>query len=314
MRLTWLADGFRSAGLRVVEEPDWLSRGGQWLRGRPIGAIQHHTARPVPYNVRALYRPERIKCNFNVKPDGTVHVIAAGTCDYSTGPGSKTVRDETARGVAPSGTAKARGLPDDAGGNAWYINNETDHLGHGEPIPAVQYDAVLKCWLVIFDQMGWAAERLIAHGEWTARKVDPRWNDKNCHQNMEDLRADLRSALGSGAPLIHQVQEDEEDTMLPFHFSDGFNEPSGKGRVHKREDVKVLQALLGMADDDIDGKYGDATVSKVKAICGGDGKTVDGACYVKIQESYMMSLLRDGGNGLSQTEANGLYARKEHQH
>jgi hypothetical protein len=317
MKLTWLADGFRSIGLRVVEEPNWESRGNAWLRGRPIGALQHHTAKPVPYPVRNLYTPPRIKCNFNVKPDGTVHVIAAGSCTYSTGEGSLTVREETAKGIAPSNTAKARGLANDAGGNTWYVTNETDHLGKGQPIPKAQYDAVLKCWIVIFDKMGWTAERLIAHGEWTDRKTDPGWNEKNSHENLEDLRADLRAALGGGAVRLMTVpthEEEEDDTMLPLHFTDGFSEPTGKGRTRKREDVKLLQALLGMSDADIDGKYGDETVRLVKAVCGGNGKTVDGECYIKIQEAYLMSMLRDTGNGLTEEEANGLYARKGHTH
>lgn len=49
-----------------------------------------------------------------------------------------------------------------------------------------------------------------------------------------------------------------------------------------------------------------ATVRRVKAICGGDGKTVNGECYIKIQETYLMSILRDAGNGLTEDEANGI--------
>jgi hypothetical protein len=325
MKLTWLAEEFRRAGLRVVEEPGWEDRGKSWVKGRPIGALQHHTAAPVPYPVRSLYLPVRIKCNFNVKADGTIHVIAAGSCNYSTGEGSAAVRKETSKGVAPSGTAKARGLPNDAGGNAWYLTNETDHLGDGGPIPKAQYEAVLGCWIVIFDRMGWTAERLIGHGEWTDRKTDPRWNDKNSHHNLEDLRADLRSALGGETTRLSTTMtvmtamtapatEEDDDTMLPLHFHDGFSEPTGKGRTRKRDDVKLLQALLGMSDDDIDGKYGDEVAGRVKAICGGDGKVVDGQCYIKIQESYLMSFLRDTGNGLTEDEANAIYSRKNHSH
>jgi hypothetical protein len=102
--------------------------------------------------------------------------------------------------------------------------------------------------------------------------------------------------------------------LLPLHFSDGFSEPTGKGRARKREDVKLLQSMLGMNDADIDGKYGEETVRRVKAICGGDGKTVDGDCYIKIQEAYLTSMLRDAGNGLTEDAANGIYARKGHSH
>jgi hypothetical protein len=320
MRLTWLADEFRSAGLRVVEEPDWEARGREWRDGRPVGGVQHHTAKPVPRNVRSLYLPKLIKCNFNVKPDGTVHVICAGSCNFSTGPGSKTVLKETQEDIAPSNNAKARKLEDGMDGNPFYINNETDHLGDGGEIPDVQYDAVLACWVVIFKRMGWSANRLIAHGEWTSRKPDPHWNDKDPHQNLEDLRTDLAAALG-GAPsarlsmmAVQPKREEEEDAMLPLVFGDGFSEPTGKGRTAKREDVKVLQAMLGMSNDDIDGRYGTETKRKVAEICGGDGEIVDGACFITLQENYMMSFLQVGGNGLTEDEADDLYAAKGHEH
>jgi hypothetical protein len=294
MKLTWLADEFRRAGLRVAEESGWEDRGAHWRTGRPFGAIQHHTAAPVPFNVRALTTP-LIKCNFNVKPDGTVHVIAAGSCDFSAGSGSQVVLDEVRKDVSPSGTAKARGLLENVSGNPLFINNETDHLGKGQPIPAVQYDVVIKCWVVIFERMGWHPNRLIGHGEWRARKPDPAWNEKSSHNNMEDMRADLAVALAGVRPSPTITQED--DTMLPLHFTDGFSDPTGQGRTRKRDDVKVLQAMLGFTDDDIDGKYGEGTVAKVKAIVGGNGKIVDGMAYIRIQEAYLQSFLRSSDNG-----------------
>jgi hypothetical protein len=184
-------------------------------------------------------------------------------------------------------------------GNPLFINNETDHLGKGQPIPDVQYDAVVKCWVVIFKRMGWHPNRLIAHGEWRARKPDPAWNAKNSHTNMEDMRADLAVALAGGRRSVRPSTTipEEDDTMLPLHLTDGFNEPTGQGRTRKRDDVKVLQAMLGFSDDDIDGKYGEETVRKVKAIVGGNGKTVDGKAYIRIQEEYLQSFLRSSDNG-----------------
>jgi hypothetical protein len=298
MKLTWLADEFRRAGLRVAEESGWEDRGAHWRTGRPFGAIQHHTAAPVPFNVRALTTP-LIKCNFNVKPDGTVHVIAAGSCNFSSGSGSQVVLDEVRKDISPPGTAKERGLLENVGGNPLFINNETDHLGKGQPIPDVQYDAVIKCWVVIFTRMGWHPNRLIAHGEWRSRKPDPAWNAKNSHANMEDMRADLAVALAGGQRSVRRSTTitKEDDTMLPIHFTDGFNEPTGQGRTRKRDDVKVLQAMLGFTDDDIDGRYGKETVAKVKAMVGGNGKTVDGKAYIRIQEQYLQSFLRSSDNG-----------------
>jgi hypothetical protein len=116
---------------------------------------------------------------------------------------------------------------------------------------------------------------------------------------MEDMRADLAVALAGGRRSVRRSTTitEEDDTMLPLHFTDGFNEPTGQGRTRKRDDVKVLQAMLGFTDDDIDGKYGDGTVAKVKAIAGGNGKTVDGKAYVRIQEEYLQSFLRSSDNG-----------------
>jgi hypothetical protein len=102
-----------------------------------------------------------------------------------------------------------------------------------------------------------------------------------------------------GPPSIQRSQTsiEEDDTMFPLHFTDGFNEPKEQGRTRKRDDVKVLQAMLGFSHVDIDGRYGDETVRKVKAIVGGNGKTVDGMAYIKIQEEYLRSFLRSSDNG-----------------
>ncbi len=297
VKLTWLADEFRSAGLKVAEVAGWEDRGSHWLTGRPVGAIQHHTAAPVPFPLRTLTTP-LIRCNFNVKTDGTVHVIAAGSCNFSAGEGDERILDEVRSDISPSGTALARGMATDFGGNAFFINNETDHLGEVQPITDAQYEAALRCWIVIFTKLGWHPNRLIAHGEWRAVKSDPKWNEKDCHQNLEDMRADLATALAGGRLSLGEIGTVlEEDTMLPLRFTDGFSEPSGKGRTRKREDVKVLQAMLGLADGDIDGKYGAETARKVKAIAGGNGKTVDGLAYVKIQETYLAAFFRSTDNG-----------------
>jgi murein DD-endopeptidase MepM/ murein hydrolase activator NlpD len=57
----------------------------------------------------------------------------------------------------------------------------------------------------------------------------------------------------------------------------------------------VLQAMLGFADADIDGMYGEETVRRVKTHTGGDGKTVDGKTYIRIQREDLRSFLRAQG-------------------
>jgi len=202
MMLIDLADWFREAGLTVIEEPDWKTRGVTWS---PIGMMQHHTAPPNPYPIYKLYPPlsgsNRIKANFAVTATGVVHTIAAGACNYSSGTGSGTVIGETNRDVAPSGTAASRGLIDNAVGNMLFVNNETDHPGDGSPIPAAQYEACVKAWAVLCRHMGWTANRVISHGEFTARKIDPRWNGQDSHEAMVDMRVDVEEALKEAEPV-----------------------------------------------------------------------------------------------------------------
>lgn len=206
--LRFMASKFRAAGLTVVEEPGWQTRGVEFYgpAGDPIGCMQHHTAPPVPFPVSNLYSSGRIKANFNVKPDGTIHVIAAGACTYSSGSGSSIVRNETRASIAPSGTARQRGLVDNAGGNHWYVNNETDHHGDGRPIPTPQYDACVTAWAVICRHFGWSPNRIVAHAEWTARKIDPYWNGRDAHLNLSDIRRDVTIRLGN-TPEDPEVEE-----------------------------------------------------------------------------------------------------------
>ena len=195
-RLDWLADSLRAAGLTVVEEPGWRERGRLW---NPIAGMIHHTASAPPHPVEELYRtrkrkysgPRRIKCNFNVKDTGVIHVIAAGCCSYATGPGSRIVLDEIRRDVVPRGPAHERDLPDDHGpGNLHFVNCEADHPGGGEAMPEEQERSIVVAFAAIFREMGLNYHRLIGHNEWTKRKVDPRWNGmKNRTPHLRELLA-----------------------------------------------------------------------------------------------------------------------------
>lgn len=209
--LVWLADAFRAAGINVVEEPSWKTRGRAWggAGGLPDGGMQHHTAPPVPFNVRALYPKPlgtldkgRIKANWNVKQDGTLHVIAAGACTFSSGPGTNAVLQEVRAGKAPTGTALKRQFMDDADGNPFFLNNETDHAGDGSPIPDPQYLTVVRAWVAVCAELGWPAAKIIAHGEWTRRKPDPAWDDEDSHMNLQRIRADVGAALQGGGITV----------------------------------------------------------------------------------------------------------------
>ncbi len=199
-----LALALRLAGLNVVEEPGWKTRGADtWAVGKPEGVIEHHTAAPNPYPIKKLYGIQ-IKCNMATHPDGTVFMVAYYRCNYSSGPGSKTVLvDNVRKSVPPPANARTRGLVDNWGGNRHFWNFENSHLGQGQPLPRVQFDAIVESTRVVIDYWGLNANQVIGHSEWSRRKTDPYWDSDR--RAIEDIRAALygdNPGNGEGTVLL----------------------------------------------------------------------------------------------------------------
>jgi hypothetical protein len=240
--------------------------------------MQHHTACCVPYPVGRLYNG-KIKCNTNTKADGTVHIVAAGACNFSSGPGNKRVWKEARAGVAPTGSARSRGLPDDWGGNAFYFNDESDHWGQGQPLPSAHYNARIISWGVICVELGMSPNSIIAHGEHTQRKIDPRWNGKLLHANMVQMRADVRAWIG-GSPLPPPVPGGL-DMYQPVKFGD--ESPA----VLEWQEVLVFAlgqdiTYPGGPPNGLDSDYGGKVRDAVIAVAGGDGMKIDAAVGAKL--------------------------------
>lgn len=174
-----LAD-LRTAGLHVVEEPKWKTRGNRWnVNGQPEGICQHHTAPPNPYPINKLYGPPffRIKCNVATHEDGTLYLVAYGACNYSTGYGSwKVLRENVRKSIAPTHNGLVRGLKS---GNRHFWNYENSHPGDGSPIPQVQLDTIIESTRIVIDHFGLDPNQIISHAEWSKRKIDPFWNGSN---------------------------------------------------------------------------------------------------------------------------------------
>ena len=202
-----------AAGLKVVEEPGWKTRGyDTWAVGRPEGIIQHHTAPPNPYPIKALYRDGKIKCNMATHEDGTLYLVAYFRCNYSSGPGSKTVLTENVRkSIPPPANAAQRGLADNWGGNRHFWNFENSHPGDGSPLPQVQYDTIVGATHVVMGHFNIDAEQVISHAEWSRRKIDPRWNGSN-RIAIEQIRDDLYTG---GSP-----SNGEGTVLLPMELVD----------------------------------------------------------------------------------------------
>lgn len=200
------------AGLTVVEEPGWKTRGANtWAVGKPEGVIEHHTAPPNPYPVKALYRDGKIKCNMATHPDGTVFLVAYNRCNYSSGPGSKVVLVENVRkSIPPPANARTRGLADNWGGNRHFWNFENSHEGDGRPLPTVQFDAIVESTRVVLDHFGLNANQVIGHSEWSYRKIDPYWDGNR--RAIEEIRSAL---YGAGNP-----SNGEGTVLLPMELVD----------------------------------------------------------------------------------------------
>ena len=196
MSANQLLANLKSAGLKVVEEPGWATRGNRWnVNGKPEGVMQHHTAPPNPYPIKALYPTTalqyRIKCNMATHPDGTLFMVAYKACNYSSGPGMLDVlKNNVRKSIAPTHNALKRGLK---GGNRHFWNYENSHPGDGSPIPEVQLETIIESTRIVINHFELDVEQIISHAEWTRRKIDPRWNGSNriaINQIREGVRSD----------------------------------------------------------------------------------------------------------------------------
>jgi hypothetical protein len=206
LRLDWLADIHRDVGLTVIEHTGWKTRTMRPFDDyTPVGLLNHHTAGSsvlTDYPNPPYYRNSSLedKCNITIRGDGTVVVLNAGWA-FDSGNGDRKVLAAVQADQpvpAPSDTYNASGNPAGSnpgvGGNAWFIDNEVQHLGNGTYIADAQRDALIRSNAAICTHMGWnPATRLIGHREWTTRKVDPRWSGFT--NPMPQIRQDTQGAM-----------------------------------------------------------------------------------------------------------------------
>lgn len=153
---TGIVDQLRKFGLKVVEVPGWKTRGGSGFR--PGGVVAHHTGpwSTVDGMIRLL-RDGRSDlpgplCQVGLAPDGTCHVVAAGTANHA-------------------GTGGWRELS----GNSRVFGIEAIHSGSAStPWPQVQVDAFIRCSAALGALAGRDGRWVCGHKEWAPRrKIDP---------------------------------------------------------------------------------------------------------------------------------------------
>ncbi|WP_139978319.1 peptidoglycan recognition protein family protein [Nocardioides litoris] len=186
MRISWLGDVLRAAGVQVVEEPGWLTRTANGTLD-PIGVLWHHTAAPssasnpspalgVCINGRAdLPGP---LCHALVDYFGVFHLVSANYANHA-------------------GTARASGPVPAGSGNVMLIGWEIDYAGDGgggvvQQMTSAQYDASLKATAAVLRQLGRDASYARGHRETsTTGKIDPSFID------LDTMRADVARLMGS---------------------------------------------------------------------------------------------------------------------
>jgi LysM repeat protein len=179
--LTWMADAFRKNGLRVKEVKGWKTRGREGTFD-PRGVVFHHTASsPQGGSAPALGVVTKGRsdlpgplCNVLVARDGTVHVIAAGRCNHA-GEGGP-----------------FRNIPRDSA-NSFLAGVEVENNGVGERWSKELIETLDVLFATMLLGLRRRAMWLIAHKEWTTRKIDPA--DGRGGLDMDERRTLVRRRL-----------------------------------------------------------------------------------------------------------------------
>jgi hypothetical protein len=240
--LSWLPEVLEDAGLKVAEQPGWLTRGRGDV-GSIKGVVCHHTAGPATGNMpslgivtngrEGLPGPLSQLC---LGRDGTYFVVAAGRANHA-GPGEW-------EGVTT--------------GNSSFIGIEAENRGRqGDSWPEVQMDAYRRGVAAILAKLGVGANMCCGHKEYAkpdGRKPDPRFD-------MDEFRSDVAAIMagtGSVRPLIPAADPRSRRTLR---------------RGDRGELVKTVQAKVGGG---VDGIYGPNTEALVRRFQSSRGLVPDG--------------------------------------
>lgn len=175
--LTWLPQVLGNAGLTVVTQPGWETRGHGDM-GVPQGILCHHTAGPATGEAPSLGTVE------NGRPDlsgplahlvlgrsGTFYVVAAGLCYHA-------------------GQGEWHGI---TSGNTHFIGIEAENTGlPNDPWPEGQVDAYARGCAVILKHIGVPVIMCAGHKEFAlppGRKTDPSFT-------MPDFRTRVGAYMG----------------------------------------------------------------------------------------------------------------------
>lgn len=181
----------RKYGLKVETESGWENRA---VAGpfEPVGVLCHHTATTAKTsndNVASLLKNGRSDlpgplCNFGLRRDGTVVIIAAGRCNHG-------------------GDAKAFGTVAKGNANTLYYSIEAYNDGVGEPWNAVQYNAYVLLAAVISVEFTKNSEKTVnGHKETSVTgKIDPTFDMGTFRERVGNQMEELKHPKPAGVPV-----------------------------------------------------------------------------------------------------------------
>lgn len=185
----WLADVLRAAGLTVIEQPGWKTR-GRAAMGDVKGVMLHHTgSNPKGGDHPALDLVEKGRAAAPGAPalpgplshmllarNGTVYVVAAGRTNHA-------------------GKGAWQGVTD---GNEDFLGVEAENNGTGEVWPALQLVAYARLCAAILTHIGADDIMAVGHKEYAlpkGRKIDPSFDMLEFRESVEGMMA----GIGHGA-------------------------------------------------------------------------------------------------------------------
>jgi hypothetical protein len=236
--LSWLPEVLENAGLKVAEQPGWLTRGhGPMATVR--GVVCHHTAGPRTGNMPSL----RVVTNGRpglsgplsqlcLGRDGTYFVVAAGRATHA-GPGIW-------KGITT--------------GNSSFIGIEAENSGfEDDDWPEVQMDAYRRGVAAILTKIGAGSEMCCGHKEWAkpdGRKPDPLFS-------MPTFRADVAAIMAGTAPIRPLIPAGDPQSRPTLRRGD------------RGDPVRTVQEKVGArVVDGIFGPMTEATVRRFQAAAG----------------------------------------------
>jgi hypothetical protein len=253
--LTWLAETLRAAGVVVIEQHGWQSRGRAEM-GTVKGGICHHTGGPLRGTNPSLATVLNGRADLPgplshlyLGRDGVFHVLAAGRCNHA--------GDGSWQGVQM--------------GNSSFIGIEAENAGTGaDPWPPVQIEAYARGVAAILSHIRAPAIMCAGHKEFAlpkGRKVDPTFDMDKFREAVAHFMAG-----GHGTPPAAPAPTMPHEAMLK--------------RGDHGDSVKRLQMALGFEGNAIDGDFGEKTEAALKDFQRSHGLEDDGLAGPKTWEAF----------------------------